>query len=248
MSLETYKSAIVTGASRGIGSVLVRRLRAKGLTVHAVARSAGALDVLTRETGCVPHALDVTDRPAVAKAFAGLSIDVLINNAGVLAPAGAIFEHDATSVDRLFQVNVAGAINLLSAVAPGMKARRRGHIVNIGSMAGLVTSPGIPVYAASKAALHSLNQALRVDLHGSNVRVSEIAPGRVRTGMHLQMMDDPKAAQERYYDGLRCLEPEDVADAIIFVLAAPERMDVTLMEINPTDQSYGGVNYHRANA
>ncbi|MSP89105.1 MAG: SDR family oxidoreductase [Alphaproteobacteria bacterium] len=246
MSLDIYKTAIVTGASRGIGAALVRRLRAKGLTVHAVARSADALDALKRETGCVPHALDVADRAAVVKTFAGMPVDVLVNNAGILAPAGAIFDHDAASVDKLFQINVAGVINFLAAAAPGMKARRRGHIVNVSSMAGLMISPGIPVYAASKAALHSLSQTLRIDLHGSNVRVSEIAPGRVKSGMHLQMMDDPKAAQERYYDGLRCLEPEDVADAIMFVLAAPERMDVTLMEINPTDQSYGGVNYHRA--
>ncbi|MBM3572916.1 MAG: hypothetical protein FJX52_11270 [Alphaproteobacteria bacterium] len=75
--------------------------------------------------------------------------------------------------------------------------------------------------------------------------MTEVAPGRVRTGMHEQMMDDPAAARARYYDGHRCLEPEDVADAVMFALAAPERMDVTLMELNPTDQSYGGVHYHR---
>jgi NADP-dependent 3-hydroxy acid dehydrogenase YdfG len=246
MSLDTYKTAIVTGASRGIGAALVRQLVKRGLAVHAVARSTDALAALQRETGCITHALDVADRAAVVTAFGALAIDVLVNNAGVLAPAGAIFDHDAASVERLLQVNVVGVVNCLAAIAPGMKARRRGHIVNVSSMAGLMISPGIPVYGATKAAVHSLSQTLRVDLHGSNVRVSEIAPGRVRSGMHLQMMADPEAAHERYYGGLRCLEPEDVADAVMFVLAAPARMDVTLMEVNPTDQSYGGVNYYKA--
>ncbi|MBM3597484.1 MAG: SDR family oxidoreductase [Alphaproteobacteria bacterium] len=245
MSLTDYKIAVVTGASRGIGAATVRKLRAKGLEVHAVARSAGDLAALARETGCVAHSIDVADRAAILKAFGSMPVDVLINNAGVLAPAGAVYETSAEHVARLLAINVEGVVNCLAATAPGMKARKRGHIVNITSMAALEISPGIPVYGSTKAAVHSFTKVLRYDLHGSNVRVTEIAPGRVKSGMHLQMMDDRTAAEERYYGGLRCLEPEDIADAVVFVLSAPDRMDVTMMEINPTDQSYGAMHYHK---
>src|SRR5262245_26167601 len=111
MSLSDYKTAIVTGASRGIGAAIVRRLRAKGLEVNAVARSKDDLAQLARETGCVAHALDVADRAAIVKAFGQMQVDVLINNAGVLAPASTVYETSAEHVARLLAINVEGVIN-----------------------------------------------------------------------------------------------------------------------------------------
>jgi NADP-dependent 3-hydroxy acid dehydrogenase YdfG len=103
----------------------------------------------------------------------------------------------------------------------------------------------MPAYAMTKAALHNLSQTLRLDLHGSGVRVSEIAPGRVETGAHLAMLDDRDEGRRRFYEGYESLMAEDIAEAIMFVLGSPQRMDVSFMEIVPTDQSYGGSQFHR---
>lgn len=240
MSLDRYQSAVVTGASRGIGAEIVRCLRRRGLFVHAVARTASDLEALAAETGCTPLALDIADRAAVQAALGGLRVDILINNASAAVRSNASWETPSADTTALMDVNVHGTLNCLAAVVPGMKARGLGHIVNMGSMAGTWMFPGMPVYGMTKAALHNLSQSLRLDLHGSGVRVSEIAPGRVETGAHLALMEDREEGRRRFYDGYESLMPEDIADAVSFVLAAPQRMDVTFMEIVPTDQSYGG--------
>jgi NADP-dependent 3-hydroxy acid dehydrogenase YdfG len=126
-----------------------------------------------------------------------------------------------------------------------MKARGLGHVVNLSSIAAAWPIPGMPVYAMTKAALRNLSQTLRLDLHGSGVRVSEIAPGRVETGVHLALLEDREEGRRRFYEGFECLQPDDIAEAVMFVLGAPQRMDVSYMEIVPTDQSYGGSQFHQ---
>jgi NADP-dependent 3-hydroxy acid dehydrogenase YdfG len=248
MAGPSYRTAIVTGASRGIGAATVRRLREMGLAVHAVARSAEPLQALARETGCMPLALDIADRDAVLTALTPLEADVLVNNASPLVRSAPAWEAASEDIDALVNVNIRGVLNGLAAVVPGMKQRRRGHIVNLGSMAGTWVFPGMPVYAMTKAAIHSLSHTLRLDLHGSGVRVSEIAPGRVETGAHLALAEAPEEGRRRFYEGFESLLAEDIAEAIAFVLAAPQRMDVSFMEIVPTDQSYGGSQFHRRGA
>jgi NADP-dependent 3-hydroxy acid dehydrogenase YdfG len=248
MSPLRYRTAIVTGASRGIGAATVRRLRRDGLIVHAVARSAEPLEALARETGCQPLALDIADRTAVLTALGGIEADVLINNASPPVRSAPAWEAAPEDIDALVDVNIRGVLNCLAAVVPGLKARGLGHIVNLGSMAGTWIFPGMPVYAMTKAAIHSLSHTLRLDLHGSGVRVSEIAPGRVETGAHLALLADREEGRRRFYEGFESLLAEDIAGAIAFVLSAPQRMDVSFMEIVPTDQSYGGSQFHRRGA
>src|SRR6185369_12401865 len=245
MSLDRYRTAIVTGASRGIGAAIVRQLRIGGLDVWAVARSADDLSALARETGCRPLALDITHRDAVLSALSGLDADILVNNASALVKGGVSWETAPDAIDALTAVNIKGTLNCLAAIVPGMKARGRGHIVNLGSMAGTWIFPGMPVYAMTKAAIHSLSHTLRLDLHGSGIRVSEISPGRVETGAHLALMPDREEGRRRFYEGYESLLAEDIAEAIAFVVSAPQRMDVSFMEIVPTDQSYGGSQFHR---
>lgn len=245
MSLDRYRTAIVTGASRGIGAATVRALRDGGLEVYAVARSADELMALAEETGCRPLALDITHRDAVLGVLGGLDADILVNNASALVRAAASWETAPDDIDALMDVNLRGTLNCLAATVPGMKARGLGHVVNLGSTSGTWTIPGMPVYAMTKAAIHNLTTTLRLDLHGSGVRVSEIAPGRVETGAHLALADDRDAGRRLFYDGFETLQPTDIAEAILFVLSAPQRMDVSYMEIVPTDQSYGGSQFHR---
>ncbi len=240
MALDAYRTAVVTGANRGIGAALVRALCGRGLRVHAIARTAEPLAALARDTGCVPHALDVGDRAAMMAALDGVEADILVNNAAAVATGGPSYETTVAQMADLLRVNIAGVINGLAAVVPGMKARRRGHIVNLGSTAGLHVIPGMPAYGMTKAAIHNLSQTLRLDLHGCGIRVTEIVPGRVETGIHLRLMEDQAAARRAFYDGYASLQPEDIVAAILFVLDAPQRMDVTLMEVMPTDSIYGG--------
>jgi NADP-dependent 3-hydroxy acid dehydrogenase YdfG len=245
VSLDRYRTAIVTGASRGIGAAIVRELRVGGLEVYAVARSADDLTALAHETGCRPLALDISHRDAVMSALGSLDADVLVNNASALVRATASWETAPDDIDALMDVNLRGTLNCLAATVPGMKARGLGHIVNLGSTAGTSALPGMPVYGMTKAAIHNLTGTLRLDLHGSGVRVSEIAPGRVETGAHLALTEDPDEGRRRFYDGFETLQPADIAEAVMFVLGAPQRMDVSYMEIVPTDQSYGGSQFHR---
>jgi NADP-dependent 3-hydroxy acid dehydrogenase YdfG len=248
MSLDRYRTAIVTGASRGIGAAMVRQLRIGGLDVYAVARSADELSALARETGCRPLALDISHRDAVLSALGGLDADILVNNASALARSTASWEAAPDDIDALVDVNIKGALNCLAATVPGMRARGSGHIVNLSSVAAAWPIAGMPVYAMTKAALRNLSQTLRLDLHGSGVRVSEIAPGRVETGAHLALLDDQDEGRRRFYDGFDCLQPDDIAEAVMFVLGAPQRMDVSYMEIVPTDQSYGGSQFRHRGA
>ncbi|MBS0521411.1 MAG: SDR family oxidoreductase [Proteobacteria bacterium] len=245
MSLDRYRIAVVTGASRGIGAATVRLLREHGLEVYAAARSEADLAKLSLETGCKAILLDIADRSAVEDALAPLGADILVNNASALSPATPSWQARTGDIDALLDVNLRGTLNCLAAVVPGMQQRGLGHIVNIGSTAGTWTLPGMPIYGMTKAALHNLSQTLRLDLHGTGIRVSEIAPGRVETGVHLAMMADKAEARRRFYEGFESLQAEDIAKAVLFVLAAPQRMDVSFMEIVPTDQSYGGSQFHR---
>lgn len=245
MSLDRYRTAIVTGASRGIGAAIVRELRVGGLEVYAVARTADDLMSLARETGCRPMALDISHRDAVQSALGSLDADILINNASALGRSTASWDAAPDDIDAVLEVNLRGTLNCLAAVVPGMKARGLGHIVNLGSISGAWIIPGMPVYAMTKAAIHNLTGTLRLDLHGSGVRVSEIAPGRVETGAHLALMADQDLGRRQFYDGFATLQPGDIAEAVMFMLGAPQRMDVSYMEVVPTDQSYGGSQFHR---
>ena len=245
MSLDRYRTAVVTGASRGIGAATVRQLRISGIEVYAVARSADDLTVLAQETGCRPLALDISHRDAVLSALGSLDADILVNNASAFARSTPSWETAPDDIDALLDVNMRGTLNCLAAMVPGMKARGLGHIVNLSSMAATWAIQGMPVYAMTKAALHNLSQTLRLDLHGSGVRVSEIAPGRVETGAHLALLDDREEGRRRFYEGYESLLAEDIAEAMMFVLGSPQRMDVSFMEIVPTDQSYGGSQFHR---
>jgi NADP-dependent 3-hydroxy acid dehydrogenase YdfG len=245
MPISDYSTALVTGASSGIGAAVVERLRNEGLQVHALARRADALEALASRTGCIPHAIDVTDLAAIRRLAGDVAFDILVNSAGVDRPA-SILKAEAEEVDLLVDVNLRAVLHLARLIVPGMAARNRGHVVNIGSIAGEYHFGGNATYHATKAAVHMLSRQLRVDLLGKLVRVTEICPGRVETDIFAHVHGDSPETRARFVDGFLLPQASDIADAIAFALAAPLAVNVGHIEIMPTLQVPGGLTTLRA--
>ena len=244
MPFSDYKTALVTGASSGIGAAVVERLRKEGLQVHALARGAKSLEALAERTGCIPHVLDVTDLAGITRLTKEVAFDVLVNNAGVDRP-GSILDADAEGIDLLLDVNLRAVLHLCRLVLPGMVARDRGHVVNISSIAGAYNFGGNSTYHATKAAVSMLSRQLRIDAFGKRVRVTEICPGRVATDIFAHVHGDSKETHERFVEGFELPQATDIADAIAFAIAAPIAVNVGHMEITPTLQVPGGLSTAR---
>ncbi len=244
MSFTDYKTALVTGASSGIGAAVVERLCREGVQVHALARSADALAKLAERTGCIPHAIDVTDLAGITALTTEHAFDILVNNAGVDRP-GSLLNADAEGVDLLVDVNLRAVLHLCRLVLPGMVARDRGHVVNISSIAGAYNFGGNSTYHATKAAIHMLSRQLRIDAYGKRVRVTEICPGRVATDIFAHVHGDSAETHERFVKGFELPQAADIAEAIAFAIAAPVAVNIGHMEITPTLQVPGGLSTMR---
>lgn len=240
----TEKKAIVLGGTGGIGSAVVRRLTAQGCTVLAASIDDDAkLQAVANETGARCIRLDVTDREAVMKTLQPFGADFLVNASGALGQTGTLFDQPAESAKRLVEVNILGVQNCLQAVVPGMLERNDGHVVFLGSVA-IYPSVGQPVYSATKAAVHSMAANLRMELFPSKVRVTEIRPGRVESGMHAEMFGGSlEEAKKRLYDPVETLDPDDIAEGIAWALNKPARICVSQIEILATEHVIGGVRY-----
>lgn len=241
MALSDYTSALVTGASSGIGAAVVRSLCTHGLTVHAMARRRERLDALAEETGCVAHVQDLRDTARTFEIISALDADIVVNNAGLGRGFGNLYEAKLEDIDNTIDTNVRAAIHVLRAALPGMVARNRGHVVNLSSVAGLYPLP-FTIYGASKGALHRLSQNLRLELAGSRIRLTEICPGRVSTEFFDVAVDDLETRAAMKETGISVLQAEDIADAIVYALDAPWRVNVSLIELQPTEQIFGGAN------
>ena len=240
MPFSDYRTALVTGASGGIGAAVVERFRREGLEVHAVARGREGLEALSQRTGCVAHVLDVTDTAAMTALTGGIAFDVLVNNAGVDKPRKFLDAEEA-DIDLLVDVNVRAVLHLCRLVVPGMAARDRGHVINVSSIAGNYNFGGNSTYHATKAAVAMLSNQLRLDTFGKRVRVTEICPGRVATDIFAHVHGDTPEVRARFLDGFELPNAADIADAIAFAVAAPVSMNVGHIEITPTLQVMGGL-------
>jgi NADP-dependent 3-hydroxy acid dehydrogenase YdfG len=240
MPFSDYKTALVTGASSGIGAAVVERLSSEGLQVHALARNAKALAALAERTGCIAHAIDVTDLAAVTRLTQQVPFDVLVNNAGVDRPK-SFLNADAEDIELLVDVNLRAVLHLCRLVVPGMVARDRGHVVNISSIAGAYNFNGNSTYHATKAAVSMLSRQLRIDAFGKRVRVTEICPGRVATDIFAHVHGDSADTHERFVKGFELPQAADIANAIAFAIAAPVAVNIGHMEITPTLQVPGGL-------
>ena len=241
--MNGYGTALVTGASSGIGAAIVRALAAAGVTVHAVARREERLAALAEETGCRAHALDATDTGALARLLDGRAIDILVNNVGTgQGFAERLAEVDPALIDRALATNLAVALHACRLVLPGMIARRRGHVVTIGSVGGLYPVRQT-LYGAAKGGLHLLHQNLRIELLGSGVRATEVCPGSTNTEFVDQAFRDDPAGKAAFLESCRILEPEDVADAVLYALARPAHVNIGTIELTPTGEALGGIQH-----
>ena len=240
--MTTKGTALVTGASSGIGAAVVRKLAANGWQVHALARRAARLEALAGETGCIPHALDIRDGAALERLMAGLAPDLLVNNAGLGAGITGLATASHDEVARTIDTNVTAVLELTRLTLPGMIARRRGHVVNLGSVAGLYPLVSA-VYGASKGAVRLLSQNLRLELRGTGVRVTEICPGRVATEFYDAAVPDPAARDRIKTTGIRELSPDDIAEAILYAVSTPAHVNVSTIELQPVEQTFGGAQF-----
>lgn len=242
MPSKIHRTALVTGASRVIGAALCRRLAGAGLKVWAVARSASPLAALAEECpGLTPIVADVRDTDRIWAALGDVELDVLVNNAGMVSSVKPLEQQTAAEIAETIAVDLTAPLLLMHRALPPMIARRRGHVVNITSTAGHHVFAGTTAYAAAKAGLSRACDVARFDLVGSNVRITEIAPGRVETDIYLGAFgEDRERLRDALYARVRSLRPDDVAEAVIGVLATPDRVDVARLEITPTDQAPGG--------
>ncbi|RBY93029.1 SDR family oxidoreductase [Blastococcus sp. TF02A-30] len=235
----TGRTAVVTGASSGIGAATAARLAAEGFDVVLGARRLDRLEQLAASIGGRALPLDVTD-PASVEAFTGAlhRVDVLVNNAGGAFDALPVAEADLGSWARTYEVNVLGTVRLTKALLPALIASGAGDVLFVGSTAGLISYEGGASYTAAKHGVHTLAETMRLELVAEPVRVIEIAPGMVRTEEFSANRLGSAVAAEAVYRGVRePLVAEDVADCIAWALTRPHHVNVDLLVVRPRAQA-----------
>lgn len=230
----------VTGATSGIGRATVERFVKEGWEAVALGRRDERLAALAAEhPGRIRTTrLDVRDREDVERAFADMGdIDVLVNNAGLALGLEPAQECSLDDWDAMVDTNIKGLLYCTRAALPGMVARKAGHVVNLGSIAGTYAYPGSNVYGASKGFVLQFSRGLRCDLHGTGVRVTDIEPGLLESEFSNVRFKGDESRFENLYKNAHPLRPEDVADAIWWVATRPAHVNVSQVEIMPTTQS-----------
>ena len=246
-------TAFVTGASNGFGAAIVRRFAAEGVRVVALARRQDRLAGLAAELGdsVLPVRLDVRDRAAVQAVVAGLpaefaEIDVLVNNAGLAKGLNPAQEADLDDWEEMVDTNCKGLMYCTRTILPGMVERHRGHVVNLGSVAGTYPYPGGNVYGATKAFVHQFSLNLRSDLHGTGVRVTSVEPGLSgETEFSTVRFGGDQGKADAVYAGTQPLVPADIAEAVYWVVSQPAHVNINTIEMMPVTQSFAPFQVYR---
>lgn len=240
------KTVFVTGASSGIGQATARAFAEQGARLLLCARRQEKLAelaaTLDKAEEVFTFRLDVRDRAAVEQTLAALpeewrQVDILVNNAGLSRGLTKLQEDDPDNWDEMIDTNVKGLLYVTRQIVPGMVERGRGHVISIGSIAGHQTYANGAVYCASKAAERAISEGLKIDLIGTPVRVTSIDPGMVETSFsEVRFRGDVERAA-KIYQNITPLQPEDVADAILWAASRPAHVNIQTMVLMPVDQS-----------
>jgi NADP-dependent 3-hydroxy acid dehydrogenase YdfG len=232
------RTAVVTGASSGIGEATARALAKAGFEVVAAARRVERCEKLAAEIGGRAVKLDVTDPDSVAAlAEAVPDAAVLINNAGGALGLEPLAEADEEKWRTMYESNVMGVMRVTKALLPALERSGDGFVVVVGSVAGVEVYPGGAGYTAAKHAARAVAETLRIELLGKPIRVSEVAPGMVETEFSVVRFGGDEGRAAQVYEGLRPLSGDDVADMIAYVVTRPPHVDVDYVSIKPTDQA-----------
>ena len=246
------KTILITGASSGIGEGCARKFASQGARLILNSRSTDKLTALAEElkekydAECYVMPFDVCDRESAAAALNALpqewkSIDVLVNNAGLAIGVDKEYEGNLDEWDVVIDTNVKALLSMTRLVVPGMIERGRGHIINIGSIAGDAAYPGGSVYCATKAAVKALSDGLRIDLVDTPLRVTNIKPGLVETNFSVVRFRGDKQKADNVYRGIKPLNGDDIAEVVYFAASAPEHMQVAEILVMPTYQATGSI-------
>lgn len=246
------KTILITGASSGIGEGCARKFASQGARLILNSRSADKLTALAEElkekydAECYLMPFDVCNRDSAAAALNALpqewkSIDVLVNNAGLAIGVDKEYEGNLDEWDVVIDTNVKALLSMTRLVVPGMVERGRGHIINIGSIAGDAAYPGGSVYCATKAAVKALSDGLRIDLVDTPLRVTNIKPGLVETNFSVVRFRGDKQKADNVYRGIKPLNGDDIAEVVYFAASVPEHMQVAEILVMPTYQATGTI-------
>lgn len=250
-------TVLVTGATAGFGEATARRFLANGHKVVAVGRRAERLDALKsslpaeQQKKLLILVLDVCDSTHVDALASTLpaefsKVTILVNNAGLALGLEPAYQAKVSDWDQMIDTNIKGLVHMTRAFLPGMVDRKCGHVINVGSVAGLYPYPGSNVYGSTKAFVKQFSLNLRADLLGTPLRVSCIEPG-LSSGTEYSNVrfkgDDEKA--EKVYEGVHALSADDIAEAIYWTANLPAHMNVNALEVMPVQQSFAGTTLHR---
>ena len=250
------KIAFITGASSGIGAACARKFAQAGYTLVLNARNTAKLQTLQKElqttygVEVVLLPFDVRDRKAAEAALLQLpaeyqAIDVLVNNAGLALGIDKEYEGSEENYDTMIDTNITALLMITRLVVPGMIARGKGHIINIGSVAGDAAYPGGSVYCATKAAVKVLSDGLRMDLVDTPLRVTNVKPGLVETNFSVTRFGGDKERADKVYQGIKPLTGDDIADVVYYAANAPEHVQIAEVLVLATHQASGSLVYRR---
>lgn len=248
--------AFITGASSGIGEACARKFAAGGYTLLLNARNTVKLQTLQKElqttygVEVIILPFDVRDRKAAEAALLQLpaeyqAIDVLVNNAGLALGIDKEYEGSEENYDTMIETNITALLMMTRLVVPGMVNRGKGHIINIGSVAGDAAYPGGSVYCATKAAVKVLSDGLRMDLVHTPLRVTNVKPGLVETNFSVTRFAGDKERADKVYQGIKPLTGEDIAEVVYFAASAPAHVQIAEVLVLATHQASGSLVYRR---
>ena len=249
------KTILITGATAGFGRAIARKFAENGHDLIITGRRKILLDelakdlILTHQVDVLPLCFDVRKLSEVENAITSLkdkwrSIDVLVNNAGLAVGLNPIHEGVIDDWERMIDTNVKGLLYMIRMVSPLMVARKRGHIINIGSLAGKEVYPMGNVYCGSKFAVDAITKGARIDLVSHHIKVTQIAPGAADTEFSTVRFKGDKTRADAVYNGFKPLSAEDVADVVYYVTTLPDHVNVNDLVLMPTAQA-SAVNFHK---
>lgn len=236
---------LITGATSGIGEAAAKIFAEHGSNLILTGRRKKRLEALSEtllknyQVQVEIHSFDVRSREECKKCVDSIKgpIDILLNNAGLASGLDPIQSADFSDWDAMIDTNIKGLLNMTRFVSERMKARNEGHIINIGSIAGHEAYPGGSVYCATKHAVKAITQAAKMDLNGTNIRVSSVSPGLVDTEFSEVRFHGNKQKAEKVYDNLKPLTAEDIAEIILFVANRPSHVNILDTIVLPVAQS-----------